>query len=289
MKWAARATRACLQLLLLACAAAVPALHAQQRVSVPSLDMQHGASVLLAGHWFAVESAHSHPAVLLLHGCGGAYDRRGELTPRLREYAGLFNREGWHVLVLDSLAVRGVRELCTQRGAARTVTPALRRKDALGALQWMAAQPEVDPERLVLLGWSNGASTVLAATNRRIRDVAAAPAVPRAAVAFYPGCEAELRRGYEPAMPLLMLLGGSDDWTPPQPCRALAAAVPGPLVRQVTYPGAVHGFDGEPPVRLRRDVPGGARPGQGVHVGGQPAARAASREQLLAFLREQLK
>jgi dienelactone hydrolase len=65
--------------------------------------------------------------------------------------------------------------------------------------------------------------------------------------------------------------------------------VPGPLVRQVTYPGAVHGFDGEPPVRLRRDVPGGARPGQGVHVGGQPAARAASREQLLAFLREQLK
>jgi dienelactone hydrolase len=286
MTWAARATRACLQLLLLACAAAAPA---QQRVSVPSLDIQHGASVLLAGHWFAVDSWGSQPAVLLLHGCGGAYDRRGELTPRLREYAGLLNREGWHVLVLDSLAVRGVRELCTQRGAARTVTPALRRKDALGALQWMAAQPEVDRERLVLLGWSNGASTVLAATNRRIRDVAAAPAVPRAAVAFYPGCEGELRRGYEPAVPLLMLLGGSDDWTPPQPCRDLAAAVPGPLVKLVTYPGAVHGFDGEPPVRLRRDVPGGARPGQGVHVGGQPAARAASREHLLDFLREQLK
>jgi dienelactone hydrolase len=263
-----------------------------QRVSVPSLDIQHGSSVLLAGHWFPVEtSSRIHPAVVLLHGCSGAYDGRGELAPRLRDYAGLLNREGWHVLALDSLGARGVPELCTQRPAARTVTQAHRRKDALGALQWLAARPEVDPERLALLGWSNGGSTVLAATNLRIGDVAAAPAVPRAAVAFYPGCEAELRRGYEAAVPLLMLLGGSDDWTPPQPCRDLAAAAAtqgGQQVQQVTYDGAGHGFDTLAPVRLRRDVPGGSRPGEGVHVGGHPAARAASREQLLVFLREQL-
>jgi dienelactone hydrolase len=142
---------------------------------------------------------------------------------------------------------------------------------------------------LVLLGWSNGGSTVLAATNRRVGEVAAAPVVARAAVAFYPGCEAELRRGYEAVSPLLMLVGGSDDWTPAQPCRDLAAAAaPDSPVQLVAYAGAYHGFDGEGPVRLRLDVLRGARPGQGVHVGGHPVARDASRERLLAFLREEL-
>lgn len=275
----------------------VAAAQAQERVSVPSLELQHGAPVLLAGFWFPVDdsadrtSDHSanRPAVVMLHGCGGAYDRRGSLTTRLRDYAALLNQEGWHVLVLDSLSVRGVSELCTRRPSARTVKVLNRRKDALGALEWLAQQPGVDGERLVLLGWSNGGSTVLAATNQRTAAVKAAPTRPRAAVAFYPGCEQELRRGYDATAPLLMLLGDSDDWTPPQACRALARAAQGAPVRLVGYPGAVHGFDTEAPVRLRGDVFGGARPGQGVHVGGQAAARQDSRDQLLAFLRAQLR
>jgi dienelactone hydrolase len=264
---------------------------AQERVSVPSLDLQHGAAVLLAGYWFAVPAAaedRALPAVLLLHGCGGALDRRGALTSRLRDHAALLNAQGWHVLVLDSLRPRGVTELCTQRAAARTVTLAKRRRDALGALQWLAQRPGVDAARLVLVGWSNGGSTVLSATNRHIREVADAPAAPRAAVAFYPGCEAELRRGYQATLPLLMLVGGSDDWTPAQPCRDLAAAAVDSPVQLVVYAGAYHGFDGEGPVKLRRDVPRGAQPGQGVHVGGDPVARDASRERLLAFLRQEL-
>lgn len=272
--------------------AAMAAAPAQERVSVPSLELQHGTPVLLAGFWFPVGQAPAsqvdRPAVVLLHGCSGAYDRHGGLASRMRDYAALLNQEGWHVLVLDSLSARGLSELCTQRPSSRTVKVLNRRKDALGALEWLARQPGVDRERLVLLGWSNGGSTVLAATNRRAGAVKDAPAQPRAAVAFYPGCEQELRRGYDAAAPLLMLVGDSDDWTPPQACRDLAKAAQGAPVRLVGYPGAVHGFDGEGAVRLRRDVPGGARPGQGVHVGGQKAAREDSRDQLLAFLRAQL-
>lgn len=267
---------------------AVAAAPAQERVSVPSLEMQHGTPVLLAGFWFPVDQAPARPAVVMLHGCGGAYDRHGGLAARMRDYAALLNQEGWHVLVLDSLSARGLSELCTQRPSSRTVKVLNRRKDALGALEWLAQQPGVDRERLVLLGWSNGGSTVLAATNRRAEEVKDAPVQPRAAVAFYPGCEQELRRGYEAAAPLLMLVGDSDDWTPPQACRNLAKAAQGAPVRLVGYPGAVHGFDGEGAVHVRRDVPGGARPGQGVHVGGQTAAREDSCDQLLAFLRAQL-
>jgi dienelactone hydrolase len=57
----------------------------------------------------------------------------------------------------------------------------------------------------------------------------------------------------------------------------------------VVYPGAYHGFDSMAPLRVRKDVPNGVQPGQGVTAGGDPAARDAARMEMLAFLREQLR
>jgi len=258
---------------------------AQDRVDVPSLDPR--AAVPLAAHWFAAPGTMRRPAVVLLHGCGGPYDRKGRVSERLRDYAALLNAEGWHALVLDSLSTRGVKELCTQRNAERAVTQSHRRLDALGAMRWLAARDDVDASRLALLGWSNGGSTVLAATNRRVSSVARATVAPRAAVAFYPGCQTELQRGHDSSAPLLLLVGAQDDWTSPQPCIALAAASLG-RSRVVEYEGAFHGFDGTAPLRRRQDVPGGVSPGQGVTVGGDAAAREASQAEMLQFLRAQL-
>ncbi|WP_349745157.1 dienelactone hydrolase family protein [Roseateles cavernae] len=265
-------------------------LQAQTRVELPSLDRHEGRALSLNGHWFAAAAgAGPLPTILLLHGCGGPYNGRGQLDARMRSYSALLNAEGWHALVLDSLTPRGETELCTQKLGSRAVTMTNRRRDALGALQWLAARPEVDPARIALLGWSNGGSTVLAATNLSVAEVAAEPLRPRAAVAFYPGCENDLKRGYAPSAPLLMLVGGADDWTPAAPCEALAKASAAPRPQLTVYPGAYHGFDGTAPLRLRLDVPNGTRPGAGVHVGGQAEARAQSRAQLLAFLREALR
>ncbi|MFO1223732.1 MAG: prolyl oligopeptidase family serine peptidase [Burkholderiaceae bacterium] len=257
---------------------------AQQRVEVPSLDRPHGAALLLPGIWFAASRLGPAPAWVLLHGCSGAYGRDGELAARLRDTAQFLNQRGMHALVLDSLTPRGEHELCTQRVERRRVTQTQRRRDVLGALQWLAARGEVDRARLGLMGWSNGGSTVLAATNVNHPEVAAATVRPSRAVAFYPGCAEELRRGYRPLAPLLLLLGEIDDWTPIAPCLALAARSADPQPEVQVYAGAGHGFDSRAPVRLRSDVPGGARPGAGVHVGGNAAARKASRVALQTWL-----
>jgi dienelactone hydrolase len=227
--------------------------------------------------------------LVLMHGCGGAYER-GHLAARYTELAARLNAMGVHALVTDSFGPRGEKQICTQRTGQRRITQEQRRRDALGALAWLAAQPGVDPSRIGLLGWSNGGSTVLAALNRLHREVAAAPVRPSLAVAFYPGCESELKRGFEPAAPLLMLLGELDDWTPAAPCKDLAAAARGAVpVQWEAYPNAYHGFDGTAALRLRQDVPNGTHPGRGVHVGAEPAARSAAAERLNRFLRESWK
>ncbi|MBX3622430.1 MAG: dienelactone hydrolase family protein [Rhizobacter sp.] len=257
--------------------------HAQALVSFPSLDVAQGEPVRLKAHWYPVDAS-SAPALVLLHGCSGMYGRNGLPSQRMVDYARLLNGQGLHVLMLDSLTPRGEREICTQRLGARRITMANRRLDALAALRWLAQQPQVDARHLGLIGWSNGGSAVLAATNKRHRDVASFPVVPAFAVAFYPGCAADLKRGYVPSAPLLMLVGEADDWTPAAPCHRLARESAAPQPEIEGYAGAFHGFDSAAPLRVRRDVPNGAQPGEGVHVGGDARARAASRTRLLAFL-----
>lgn len=267
------------------CAGALAATE-PERVEVPSLDQAQGEPIRQPSFWFRAPVAGKAPAIVLLHGCGGPFSdaNPGRLSVRMREYAAMLNGQGWHVLITDSFSPRGERELCTQRIGTRKVTQTQRRRDALGALQWLATRAEVDAQRLGLLGWSHGGSNVLAATNLMHPEVVAAPVKPTFAVAFYPGCSDELARGYRPAAPLLMLLGEADDWTPPGPCKALAAQSADPRPEVVAYPGAYHGFDGTAPVRLRTDVPNGVDPGRGVHLGGDPAARAASHGRLFQFL-----
>ena len=258
---------------------------AEERVSFPSFDGAGNAPVVLSGYFFAAATAPA-PAIAMFHGCGGAYEKSGALSRRMHQYAELFNGLGMHVLVVDSLTARYEKELCTQRTGTRRVTQANRRLDALGAIAYLADRADVDAKRIGMIGWSNGGSTVLSASNLHHRDVAAAVVKPAFAIAFYPGCESDLKRGYSPVAPLLMLVGQLDDWTPAAPCVALAKSVSEMRPEIAVYPGAWHGFDSDAPVRLRKDVPNGVNPGQGVHVGGNPAAWRASRDRVVRFLAE---
>ena len=78
---------------------------AQERVSFPSFDGAGNAPVVLSGYFFPAATSPA-PAIAMFHGCGGAYDKRGALSRRMREYAELFNGLGLLVLVVDSLTAR---------------------------------------------------------------------------------------------------------------------------------------------------------------------------------------
>lgn len=264
-----------------ACAAAAPAM---QRVDLPPLP----SGVVLRAHWLPAEGTGRLPAVLALHGCGGLYAKGGSLAERYHEMAERLHAAGYAVLMLDSWGSRGLRQICRTRYRERSVDVAQRVQDARAALAWLAAQPQVDAQRIGVLGWSNGATTTLnLLEQRRAHPQADEPPIAGAAV-FYPGCGPLARRqAVLEAVPLLMQLGALDDWTPPQPCVDWANGLQarggsGSDITVQVHEGSYHGFDGTAPVRLRVDVPNGTSP-QGVHQGGNPEARVRSLAALDAF------
>jgi len=278
-----------------------------ERVTFDSLDRdpRTGTPVRITGLLFRPgdDDAPRRPAVVALHGCGGMYSssksKRDELSLRHRAMAELLTGEGYIVLFPDSFRPRGREEICTVENRSRTITQANRRLDAQGALAYLQARADVAPDRVASLGWSHGASTVLAALNTRQSAVAAwedrasSPPYFRAGVAFYPGCGESLRAkgGYAVAAPLTLFVGGADDWTAPGPCIDLAKklASAGEPVTITVYADTYHGFDGpSTQKRLRLEVPNGVHPGSGVTVESNPAARDDAYARLRAFLRGQL-
>lgn len=246
-----------------------------QRVEVP------GGPVTLQAELALPSGPARAPAVVLLHGCGGPFPARDG------QWRDLLVQAGHPVLLPDSFGSRGLGSQCAT--PSRTVTPGTaRRQDAIAAAKWLAAQPFTPPGGVVVMGFSNGGSTVLA-TARAGRDDLPAGLV-RGFVAFYPGCGYYAdRRGrdagrWEPAAPMLLLMGADDDWTPAAPCRVLADENPA-LVNAHFYPGAYHDFDAPGrPIRERHGLAFTANHNGLAHVGTNPAAREDALQRVPAYL-----
>lgn len=215
------------------------------------------------------QSARPFPAVIMLHGCSGLGSRDRMWAERLR---------GWGYLTLrvNSFKARGLKSVC----GGGILGSDLRVPDALAALASLRSLPDVDPERIALMGWSHGAMATL-------MTLGAAPEDPatgfRAAIAYYPGCRQV--HGWRTRTPVLMLLGGADEWTAASPCQYLAARQrqAGLDVTQVTYPGAHHGFDNPLPGTAPRWIPE-ALGGRGATVQYHPAGAEDSVRRVREFL-----
>lgn len=215
------------------------------------------------------------PAVVALHGCGGRDNARGELARRHADWASRWAAQGLAVLMPDSFASRGLGSQCGVRG--RTVRPARERlADVAGARTYLQTRSDIRYDRISLVGWSNGGSTALHAAGRDARPADGRPDFMQV-IAFYPGCRTPLERGLVNRLPLTILIGGADDWTPAAPCEALVsrARSMGARAEIVVYPGAFHGFD-DPASRPRERTGLAFTPdGSGrARVGTDPAARA---------------
>ena len=238
--------------------------------------------LLVENHFSYIPSAQGQfPTIIAIPGCSGisSDSAAAEMSnPQLREDDLLFRRHyrfmaeklrasGFAVLLVNIHAAEGLLTACADPIDSERIAEYIDE-----AIAWAIELPFVDPDRLHIIGWSMGGGGVLQWLDGPRNDALHV----RSAIAVYPPCNKHKNLSIH--MPVLVLLGGSDDIADPAACEELVASAT--IERQVTvrnYAGARHGFDIE-------DAPPILDIGNGMTVGYQKEAAEASWEAILEFL-----
>jgi dienelactone hydrolase len=277
-------------LLALTLSAAATVAVAQETVHFTSLD----GTTNLTAYLRRPEGDAPRPALVLMHGCSGLFNRNGRIFPLYQAWMRAPVVQGYVALTVDSASPRGFGHTCTA-GPERATMWRDRSKDAFAALQYLQARPFVRADRVGLMGWSQGGGVVLLSINdKSIGRPSALAHDFRAAVSFYPAvCSERLQsrpytrvdpHSWTTLVPLLVLFGQADNWTLFPPCEAFIAAARarGNPVELKSYAMAVHAFDA--PNLPRTELPA-YRTGDGriPLIGTDKEARADAFARVLEF------
>jgi dienelactone hydrolase len=184
------------------------------------------------------------PAMIVVHGSSGVLQNEWEWAKRLNEL-------GVAAFVIDNFTGRGVAETATDQSR---LSPSADAAGALAALKLLATHPAIDARRIGVIGFSRGGSAAINSALEPIRRAVIDGDLRFAAhVAVYPGCAVPFVSTHLDGSPILMLLGGKDDYTPASFCLDYADRLraSGASIKAVVYPNANHGFDSAAPPHFR--------------------------------------
>jgi dienelactone hydrolase len=195
------------------------------------------------------------PTIVAVHGCDGLKGSTGRVRKPLDEWGQRLSASGFAVLFPDSYSSRGLSRQCRNRSP--NIRPDRERvADVRAARDWLQQQDFARKDRISLLGWANGAITVLWAVRPNLEPGDERPDF-RSAAVLYPGCRRLGDTAWSARIPTLILIGALDDWTPAKHCEQMVAGARGRSAGAtiVKYKGAYHLFDhANLPVRNRRGM-----------------------------------
>lgn len=177
----------------------------------------------------------SVPVMVIMHSSAG-------MSPiSTGEWSDFFLRMGVATFVVDSFGPRGITSTANDQSqlsyGASTV-------DALTALKAVAALPNVDVNKIGVIGFSRGGiAAVNASFNPVIKGVMGSSNLKFALhIAYYSGC-AQIATPNK--QPILFFIGDADDYYPIDKCNAFVDQLKGKgaNLTYIVYPGAKHGFD----------------------------------------------
>jgi dienelactone hydrolase len=189
----------------------------------------------IAGALFKPTGKGPFPAVVYISGCNGVIPI-GLTKPTIDRLLS----KGVATLVIDPFTPRNETQgICptmanvNDKSDAQLKYVARGGNDALAALNVLEAMPDIDTNHVFLLGYSYGAIASLSAMNKKNPANHAKVA---GVVAYYPFCYED----DDPSVPVLVLVGEKDDWTPAASCQPFASKT---NFEVVVYPGATHAFN----------------------------------------------
>ena len=192
------------------------------------------------------------PAMVIVHGSGG-------ITPgREPEYAKLLTRAGIAAFVIDYYLPRGATQDVNYMIRVLSITEFDAITDAYAALRLLQTDPDIDPNRIGIVGFSYGGMAARFSMDDRIERALAPRAPPFALhVDYYGPCFQNLNGTAITGAPLLTLRGTADASNDLMACarredelRALGADI-----ETVVFEGAGHAWEARIPRKLHTDAP----------------------------------
>src|SRR5262249_51444802 len=190
-----------------------------QELSTVSYSVEEGfgsGAITLKARLYRPPDASSVAAVIVLHGCPGPIEPIVDWARRIAAW-------GYVAIVPDSFGPRSKTNVCND---PMVMLPGSRVLDVIATTEYLANLPFVRRDRIALIGFSHGAGTVIDALQVPLSSVGI-----RGGVAYYPLCIPESHA--DVSMPLLVLIGDKDDWTPSARCRVLQASFRHPTLTDI--------------------------------------------------------
>lgn len=177
------------------------------------------------------------PAMVLVHGSSG-------MGSNIDVWERQLNGMGIATFAIDSVTGRDLKSLGDKQATLGRLNFAL---DTYGALEVLASDERIDPDRIGLIGFSRGGQAVLYAAMSRFNELWNTSGATYANfIPFYPNCQSRYLddEKIEDA-PIRIFHGEADDYNPLGVCTDYAERLTaaGADIEITSYPGAHHGYD----------------------------------------------
>jgi dienelactone hydrolase len=197
----------------------------------------NGKPVTVAGEFRIAQGAGRLPVVVMMHGSSGV---GASIEPWVQH----FNAMGISTFVIDGFSGRGLTVVGPNQAQLGRLNLIL---DIYRSLDILAKHPRVDPERIVLMGFSRGGQAALYASLERFNKLWNKSGVEFAGyIPFYPDCSTHYLTDTEvEARPIRIFHGTPDDYNPVASCKAFVTRLQeaGRDVVLTEYPDSQHAFD----------------------------------------------
>ncbi|KVG67622.1 dienelactone hydrolase family protein [Burkholderia pseudomultivorans] len=218
---------------------------------------KNGKPVMVAGILRLAKHAGKQPVVVLIHGSSG-------MGANIEMWERTFNENGIGTFAIDGFTGRGITSTSRDQSQLGRLNLAL---DAYRSLDMLAHDPRVDPDGIVLMGFSRGGqATLYAAMTRLNRQWNVSGVRFRAYLPFYPDCMTRYRDDTDVNGPIREFHGADDDYDPAPACAAYFERLrkAGRDATMTVFPHASHAFD--MPYEMPSVVVKGAQTVRACHI-----------------------
>jgi dienelactone hydrolase len=197
----------------------------------------NGKPATVAGEFRIAQGSGRLPVVVLMHGSSG-------VGAAMEPWVHHFNAMGISTFVIDGFTGRGLTVVGPNQALLGRLNLIV---DTYRALDILSHHPRVDPERIVLMGFSRGGQATLYASLDRFNKLWNKSGAQFAGyIPFYPDCSTTYATDTEvAARPIRIFHGTPDDYNPVASCKAYVARLQ-EAKRDVVlteYPDSQHAFD----------------------------------------------